>query len=53
MPKREDETYRNVNPHPPACTCVDCVNQHLAGQSRLSPPTPPDRGRYFIWDLRS
>ena len=27
MPKREDETYRNL--HPAACTCVGCENRKL------------------------
>ncbi|GEM_PF-6062031 len=27
MPSREDETWRNLNPHPPACTCTDCCER--------------------------
>jgi hypothetical protein len=29
MPRREDDTYRYATGHPPACTCVDCVNRRL------------------------
>lgn len=29
---REDERYRNLSPrHPEYCTCVECVEQRLAG----------------------
>ena len=27
MPKREDETYRNIYPHPAYCTCSDCTQR--------------------------
>lgn len=27
MPKREDERWRNINPHPAYCTCADCSIQ--------------------------
>ena len=29
MPKREDETYRNIHPHPPYCTCWECTQRRL------------------------
>lgn len=29
MPKREDETYRNVYPHPAYCTCWECTQKRL------------------------
>lgn len=29
MPKREDETYRNIYPHPPSCTCWECTQKRL------------------------
>jgi hypothetical protein len=29
MPKREDETWLNIHPHPPACTCTVCVKKKL------------------------
>jgi hypothetical protein len=29
MPRREDERYRKDNPHPGACTCVQCERQRL------------------------
>jgi S1-C subfamily serine protease len=29
MPKREDETYKNINPHPPNCNCWECTQRRL------------------------
>ena len=29
MPKREDETYKNINPHPPNCNCWECTKRRL------------------------
>lgn len=29
MPKREDETYRNIYPHPAYCTCWECTQKRL------------------------
>jgi len=29
MPKREDETYRNIYPHPPSCNCWECTQKRL------------------------
>ena len=29
MPKREDETYRNIYPHPASCTCWKCTQKRL------------------------
>jgi len=25
MPSRKDETWLNIHPHPPTCSCHDCV----------------------------
>jgi len=27
MPNREDETYLNLNPHPPTCKCPQCIKE--------------------------
>jgi len=27
MPKREDETWLNIHPHPPTCNCDKCTKE--------------------------
>jgi len=36
MPRREDETYRNVYPHPPNCTCWECTQRRLKASKNAS-----------------
>jgi len=36
MPRREDETYRNVYPHPPNCTCSECTQRRLKTSKNAS-----------------
>ncbi len=43
MPKREDE--RNQGKHPPACTCVDCVDRFLSRDRLPCPTCPSSSGR--------
>ncbi len=36
MPKREDETYRNIYPHPASCTCWECTQRRLKASGDAS-----------------
>jgi len=36
MPKREDETYRNIYPHPPSCNCWECTQKRVKGSGDTS-----------------
>lgn len=51
MPKREDERWRNINPHPPGCNCADCTAKRRqttsGGAALLRCPNCKERSLFF------
>jgi hypothetical protein len=53
MPKREDETFRNIYPHPPSCTCARCTAERLRRLKKEAHPSYvskcPKCGQKSLW----
>ncbi len=39
MPRREDERYRNLNPHKRGCTCADCAEKSFEKRRDFGQPS--------------